>query len=135
MFISKPVVPGYIPLIAIGYKYNTWKVLSFIVTEDAGSTQAGLPYLSKYANQFTNIAIHPIDRTIVMSKCFSAVNEVEYHNKSRQYDLALEKFWVTHCGWMRLCITVSMGITITNFWKLFRYGVKRDHYEKFIGIR
>ena len=28
-----------------------------------------------------------------------------------------------------------MGITITNCWKLFRYGVKRDHSEKLIGIR
>ena len=28
-----------------------------------------------------------------------------------------------------------MGMTVTNFWKLFRYGVKRDHYEKLIVIR
>ena len=28
-----------------------------------------------------------------------------------------------------------MGITITNFWKLFCFGVKRDHYDKLIGIR
>ena len=28
-----------------------------------------------------------------------------------------------------------MGMNITNFWKLFRYGVKRCHYEKLIGIR
>ena len=28
-----------------------------------------------------------------------------------------------------------MGMTITNCWKLFCYGVKRDHYEKLIGIR
>ena len=28
-----------------------------------------------------------------------------------------------------------MGMNINNLWKLFRYGVKRDHYEKFIGIR
>ena len=28
-----------------------------------------------------------------------------------------------------------MGMTITNFWKLFCYGVKRYHYEKLIGIR
>ena len=28
-----------------------------------------------------------------------------------------------------------MGMNITNFWKLFRYGVKRDHYEKLISIR
>ena len=28
-----------------------------------------------------------------------------------------------------------MGMTITNCWKLFRYGVKRDHYDKMIVIR
>ena len=28
-----------------------------------------------------------------------------------------------------------MVMTITNFWKLFRYGVKRYYYEKLIGIR
>ena len=28
-----------------------------------------------------------------------------------------------------------MGMNITNSWKLFCYGVKRDHYDKFIGIR
>ena len=28
-----------------------------------------------------------------------------------------------------------MGMTITDFWKLFLYGVKRDHYDQFIEIR
>ena len=28
-----------------------------------------------------------------------------------------------------------MGMTINNGCKLFRYGVKRDRYEKLIGIR
>ena len=28
-----------------------------------------------------------------------------------------------------------MGMTIPNFWKLFCYGVKRNHYDKLIGIR
>ena len=32
-------------------------------------------------------------------------------------------------------MTVFMGMTITNFWKLFRYGVNRDYYDKLIGIR
>ena len=27
-----------------------------------------------------------------------------------------------------------MVITITNCWELFRYGVKRDHYDKLTGI-
>ena len=70
-----------------------------------------------------------------MSNFFSAVNEVDSHNKSRQYYLALEKWWVTQCGWLRLCTTVAMGTNITNCWKLFCYGVKRDNYNKLIGIR
>ena len=65
----------------------------------------------------------------------SAFNEVDSHNKSRQSDLALEKWWVTQCDWLRLCTTVAMGVAITNCWELFRYGVKRDHYDKLIGIR
>ena len=32
-------------------------------------------------------------------------------------------------------MTVAMGMTITNCWKLFRYGVKREHHDKLIGIR
>ena len=36
---------------------------------------------------------------------------------------------------MRLFTTVAMGMNITNCWKLFRYGVKRYHHEKLIGIR
>ena len=70
-----------------------------------------------------------------MYKFFGYVNEVESHNKSRQYDLALETFWATQYGWLRLCTTVAMGMAITNCWKLFRYGVKRDHYGKLVGIR
>ena len=46
---SKPMVPGDRPLIAIGYKYNARKVLSFIVTDNSGRTNTGIPYLSKYS--------------------------------------------------------------------------------------
>ena len=42
------MVTGGMSLIDIGYKYNTRKVLSFIVVDNAGRTQTGLPYLSKY---------------------------------------------------------------------------------------
>ena len=70
-----------------------------------------------------------------MSKFFGSVNEVQSHNKSRHSDIALEKLWIMQCVWLRLCTTVAMGMTITNFWKLFFYGVKRDQYYKFIGIR
>ena len=75
------MVPGGSPLIAIGYKYNVRKVIYFIVTDNAGSTQTGLPYLSKYPDQFTNSSICPISRPFVMSKNISAVNEVDSNKK------------------------------------------------------
>ena len=43
---SKPMVPGHRPLLAIGYKYNSYKVLYFVATEGSGSTTYGNPYLS-----------------------------------------------------------------------------------------
>ena len=67
---SKPMVPGDRQLIAIGYKYNARKVLSFIVTENAGITKTGITYLSKYTDRFTNVAIHSVSRPLVMSICF-----------------------------------------------------------------
>ena len=42
---SKHMVPGDRPLIAIGYRYNMRKVLSFIVTDNAGSTKIDVYYL------------------------------------------------------------------------------------------
>ena len=57
MFISKPMLPGGRPLLAIGYNYNTQKFLYFIVTEDARSKKAGITYLSKYSNPFSNVSI------------------------------------------------------------------------------
>ena len=64
------MVPGGRPLIDIGYKYNARKVLSFIVTDNAGSTKNGIPYLSKYPDQFTNVSIRPVSRSLVMSIFF-----------------------------------------------------------------
>ena len=82
----KSTVPGNRPLIAIGYKYNVSKVLSFIATEDSGSTNTGIPYLSNIPYPFSNFSICHVARPLVMTKFFGSVNEVESHNKSRQSD-------------------------------------------------
>ena len=62
------MVPKDRPLIDIGYNYNAQKFISFIVTDNAGSTKTDIPYLSKYPDQVTNVAICPVDHTLVMSK-------------------------------------------------------------------
>ena len=51
------MVTGVRPLITIGCKYNAWKVISFIVTDNTGGTQTCTLYLSKYTDQFTNVSI------------------------------------------------------------------------------
>ena len=70
-----------------------------------------------------------------MSKFFGAVNEVDSHYKYSQSYFALKKFWVTQCGWLWLCTAFYMEMTITTLWKIFCYGVNRDHYEKLISMR
>ena len=67
---SKPMVPGDRTIIAMGYKYNTWKVLSFIVTTNTYITKTGITYLSKYPDQLTNVSIHPVACPLVMSIVF-----------------------------------------------------------------
>ena len=57
---SKTMVPRGRPLIYIDYKYNMQKVIYFIVTDNKGSLQEGLLYLSKYPDHFSNVSIHSV---------------------------------------------------------------------------
>jgi hypothetical protein len=41
----KGTAPRGNDLLAIGYKYNSKRVLKFVVASDAGSTKAGTPFL------------------------------------------------------------------------------------------
>ena len=75
------MVPGDRTLIFIGYKYNARKVFSFIVTAEASSTNAGIPYLTKYPDTFSNVAIFPVYCPLFMSKFFGSVNKVTPKNQ------------------------------------------------------
>ena len=131
---SKPMLPRYRPLIDIGYKYNAWKILSLLLHTKQVAQRLVFP---AYIIILTNLIMLPLSLFLVPLLCQnkSAVNKVDSHNKSIHYDLALEKWLVTQCGWLWLYMTVAMGMTITNYWKLFCHGVKRGHNEKLIGIR
>ena len=62
------MVPGGRPLISIVYKYNVCNVLYFIVKEDAIITKAGMYYLSKYPEQFSNVSISLL---LILLSCLS----------------------------------------------------------------
>ena len=63
---SKPMLPGGRPLIAICYKYNAQKVLSFIVTDNIGRKILVFPI---YLNILTNLLIFPFALFIVPLVC------------------------------------------------------------------
>ena len=48
----------------------------------------------------------------------------------RQYDLSLEKYWVTQSGYFILAITVELGIGITDGNFLFCHGILEGSMDK-----
>ena len=55
-------------------------------------------------------------RPQVVSNYFKYCNVVDLHNQARQFDLALEKKWVTQNGYFRL-YTTMLGMAVTDLWK------------------
>ena len=109
-----PIFPGEIPLLAIGYKYNSRKVLGFIATEGAGSTGPGDPYLSRFPDIYSNVSVHPVVLPHLLGRYSNACNAIDNHNSMRQSGIALDKYWVTQSGYLRLAATLALGMGITD---------------------
>ena len=84
---------------AIGYKYSSRKVLSFIASENTGSTLPGRGYKARWSDRHKNTHSMKIERPRVVSTYFEKRNCIDVHNQVRQAELALEKYWVTKCGY------------------------------------
>ena len=59
---------------------------------------------------------------------------MEYHNKIRKSDLALEKYWLTQSGYPRLTNTVAFSIFITNGKLLYCHGVSEENVDKKLSV-
>ncbi len=57
-----------VKLIAVGYKYNSSKVLCFVATKNVGSTLPGEPYQARFIDGFQNLLSRPVDRPQIISK-------------------------------------------------------------------
>ena len=110
-------------LVCVGYKYNKKKVLTFIMTRGAGSTEEGDPYEARFPNRYGNLCIHHVACPKCISLFFKYSNKVDLHNQSRQFDLALEKKWVTTNPYFRL-FTTEVGCTVIDAWKMFKNNHK-----------
>ena len=120
-----------VPVVCIGYKYNRKKVLTFVMTKGAGTTASGRPYEARFPDKYGNVCVRHVMRPDVIANYFRFSNVVDVHNQARQYELALEKKWVTQDGYFRL-FTTFLGMNITDAWKTFRTNHKTSLRD--IGI-
>jgi hypothetical protein len=79
---SDPANTGGVPLLVIGYKYNTKKVLFFITTVGAGSTAPGKPYIAAFPESYGNQCTRRVARPVIITTCFDnspKVREIPPH--------------------------------------------------------
>ena len=63
-----PIFSGDIPLMAIGYKQNSHKVLVFITTEGSGSTDPVDIYLSRFPDNYYLVYIIPVVHPLILGR-------------------------------------------------------------------
>ena len=108
-----------IDLVCAGYKYNKKTVLTFVFTKGAGSTAPGESYEARFPDKYGNVCVRHVSRPASMANYFKYSNCVDLHNQARQFDLRLEKKWVTQSGYFRLYTTI-LGMTVTDAWKIYK---------------
>ena len=111
-------------LVCIGYKYNKKTVLTFVLTRGAGSSEPGDPYEARFPDKYGNLCVRHVARPQVISNYFKYSNKVDIHNQVRQFDIGLEKKWITPNPYFRL-YTTQVGMNLTDSWKAF----KRHHKD------
>ena len=78
-----------VKLVAIGYKYNSRKVLFFVMTKNAGNTMPGSPYIARFTDDFGNVKSRKVERPDCISQYFRSANRIDWHNHLRQGILRL----------------------------------------------
>ena len=115
-----------VDLVAVGYKYNSKKVLFFIMTRGAGSTANGSSYFARFQDQHGNVTGRDVDRPAAISRYFEYSPVVDNHNQIRQHEIGVEQTWVTHNCWFRLFCTM-VGIVATDVVYGSRMSVHPGH--------
>ena len=121
--VLKCITPGTgVELIALGYKYNTRKVLCFIMTKDAGATANGTnPYIAKFGDGHGNdVNQRQVNRSDVLSLVLGSADRIDSHNHMRQFLLGLEMRWRTEDWRLRLDMTI-IGMTVIDCIRATKY--------------
>lgn len=110
-----------VELVALGYKYNSKKVLCFVMTKNAGSTAIGdKPYVAKFADEHGNVKQRSVKRPAVLSVLFGDSDAIDSHNHCRQFRLRLESLWLTPNPWFRINCTI-VGQTVIDCFRALNF--------------
>ena len=108
---------------AIGYKYNSWKLVEFIFSGEDGITYPGDPYLSFLPRTHSNISINPFFPHILG----------RYFNTMKQNDIIIDKYWVKQSGYFRLMTIVALDMWIKYVNRLLCCGIsEKIGYRKIL---
>ena len=80
---------GGIPLMAIGYKFDSRKVLGFVATERDVSTESGDPCLYRFPDMYYNVSIRPVVCTNFLGRYYNAYNAIDKQNGMPHSDISL----------------------------------------------
>jgi hypothetical protein len=103
--------------------------MSFIFNKGCGNTENGQPYEARWKDENNNTRTRDVARPDIVAKYYDGCNIIDVHNQSRQYNLRLEKHWVTEDGFFRLMTTI-IGIVITDCWKGYNHHLHDNHRHK-----
>jgi len=128
--VEAPTTKG-VQLIAVGYKYNSSKVLCFVATKNAGSTVPGNPYRAQFLDDNDNLISWPVDRPELISTYFQWSNGIDKHNQSWQFELRLEKHWRMQNAWFHLGTTIidDEEMTSSEFVDCLSFELIHNNFE------
>ena len=114
-----------VDLVAIGYKYNSRKTLTFAMSKNAETTEPGYPYIARFADEHGNVRERRVLRPKCLSVYFGVSNIIDVHNHFRQGILRLEMLWKTPNPWFRLVSTI-IGVTVVDCHTAVKFHLGRQ---------
>ncbi len=103
---------------AIGWKFNSNKVMTFLATDRAGSiAPSPNPYKIRFPDQYGNLRFRNIPRPGIVNLYYQYNNKIDVHNNFRQNFLGLEKKWITLNPYFRMLTTI-IGVDVVDCYYL-----------------
>ena len=127
-YLNLKATIGTRTVFAMGYKYCRSKTVLFLFNEGAGHTECKVEYAyeAKWKDNNLNTHVRKIDRPHIAHLYFSQSNAIDVLNQARQFELRLEKHWITKDGFFRI-MTTLFGVTVVDAWNGYKWHLHRNH--------